>query len=166
MNKKTTDKVKYIANQVENGIEELGRESNIIIQANTIIKTKKSNMPAFVFVVQQFAKVFSERINLNASTYRIFFHFMALMEYENFISVDIETISENLSLSPRTVIRGIKDLEDLNIVKKTLHINDKRRHEYFINPIAVWKGNSNSRSKSIKKAQENNSKSLELPFEK
>ena len=166
MNKKTTQKVNYIANQLENGIEELGKENDIIFEANTFIKTKKANMPPFIFLVQQFAKVFSEKIDLNASTYRIFFHFMALLEYENFISVDIQTISENLNLSSRTIIRGIKDLEDLNIVKKTLHINDKRRHEYFINPIAIWKGNANSRNKTIKKLQEKDSKLLELPFEK
>jgi len=165
MNKKTTDKVKYIANQVESGIEELGRENDMIFQANTIIKAKKSNMPPFVFVVQQFAKVFSERVTLKSSTYRIFFHFIALMEYENFISVDIQTISENLNINIRTLIRGLKDLEDLNIVKKTLRINDKRRHEYYINPVHIWKGNANARNKAIKKQTEKNSKSLELPFE-
>ena len=62
MNKKTTQKVNYIANQLENGIEELGKENDIIFEANTFIKTKKANMPPFIFLVQQFAKVFSEKI--------------------------------------------------------------------------------------------------------
>ncbi len=162
--KETKDKVQYISTQVENGIHELAKTEGINIEANTFFKERKGNMPQAVFVLQQFAKVFSESITLTSASYRIFFHLIALTEYENFISVDIKTIAQNLNLSERTVIRGIKDLEQINIILKTPHINDKRRHEYFLNPTTVWKGNSDARTKKIKKINEKDKSILQLPF--
>lgn len=163
--KEVKSSVKYISSQVESGIEELGKNEGLIIESNTFFKEKKGVMPQSVFVLQQFAKVFSQNITLSSASYRIFFHLIALTEYENFISVDIKTIAQNLNLSERTVIRGIKDLEAINIILKTAHINDKRRHEYFLNPTTVWKGNSQARTKKIRKINDDDRNVLQLPFD-
>jgi len=164
MDKKTKERVKNIASQLEDGARELAKENNVKLEALTVIKERKEMMPPFVFVLQDFAGIFSQNLDLPASTYRILFYFFKLMEYENFISIDVESISENLNINKRTVIRAINKLEELNIIKKTLHINDKRRHEYYINPIAAWKGNSRSRIKAMNKIKEKDKRILELPF--
>jgi DNA-binding transcriptional regulator GbsR (MarR family) len=114
-------------------------------------------------VIQVFAVQFAA-LSLSGKTHRVFWYLISLLQYGNFISIDVNTIMENMGdISKKSVMRAIKDLEDLNIVKTVKHTNDKRRNEYFINPTAMWRGTWNERNKKIKKAQETNI-TLELPF--
>ena len=159
---KTQEKVNYLANQIEYGIEELAKDEGLKFEANTYIKKQKANMPQSVFVLQNFAMEFATNITLNVSTYRILFHFIGLAKYENFLSIDQLTISEELSISLNTVLRGLKELKDLNIILSLPHPSDKRRNDYFINPNTMWKGNSTNRTKRIIKDKH----ILELPFYK
>jgi predicted transcriptional regulator len=157
---KTENKVKYLANQIETGIEELGNDEGLKFEANTYIKKATGTMPQSIFVLQNFAMQFAKNITLNISTYRILFYFIGLSEYENFLSIDQLTISEELKISPKTVVRSLTELKDLNIIISVPHKSDKRRNDYFINPNTMWKGNSASRTKKIT----SNKNLLELPF--
>ena len=164
MDKKTIDKVNNISSQIESGYHELGKENNVSVEVTTIYKLRKKTLEPNVMMFQHFADKFSQLKNISAATYRVFFKLVALTQYENFVSVDIDTLADLLEIHKRTVIRAIKELEELNIVIKTPHVNDKRRHEYFINPYTLWKGNSESRHKKITKLKDKNKSVLELPF--
>lgn len=164
MKNEEKEKIKNVASYLEDGIVELGKENNLTIEAITVFKEQKGNMPQSVFVIQNFAKKFSEEVELKPSEYRIFFHLMALMEYENNVSIDQNTIAENLRMTRKTVISGLKELESLNIVIKFTHKQDRRRNEYWVNPHTMWKGSSDKRMKIIKTTETKNPSILELPF--
>jgi hypothetical protein len=63
-----------------------------------------------------------------------------------------------------TVMKGVQELVNLNIVIKFSSKQDKRRNEYSVNPLTMWKGKSENRRKAIKKFEKNNVTILELPF--
>jgi DNA-binding transcriptional regulator GbsR (MarR family) len=81
--------------------------------------------------------------------------FFGLSAYENFLGIDIKTISETLEITERSVITALNELEGEKIIIKMKHGIDKRRNDYFINPLAAWKGNSYSRDKRIKTLVQN-----------
>jgi predicted transcriptional regulator len=156
----------FLKENIEGGLRELGKqtEAGHIIEANVIFKERKPvNVPSFVMLIQVFAEQFAA-LNLSGKTHRVFWYLISLLQYGNFISIDVNTIVENMGdVSKKSVMRAIKDLGELNIVKTVKYTNDKRRNEYFINPMAMWRGTWNERNKKIKKAQETNI-TLELPF--
>jgi len=117
------------------------------LETNVTIHTQKKRipLPPHVMVFQAFAYLASTR--LKPSTNVILMLFFSKSVYENYIGMDITTIAEELKYSERAVIRGLKELEDNNIIIKFPNPRDKRRHDYFINPVAVWKGNSYARKK-------------------
>jgi len=117
----------------------------------TITSTKKRiPLPQNVMVFQAFAYLSATK--LKASTNRILMLLFAQSAYENYIGMDVKAIAEELGLSDRSVINGLKELEVNNIIIKFKHPSDKRRHDYFINPTASWKGNSFTRQKAITSA--------------
>jgi len=164
MNNSVKQKIKNVSEDVEIGIRELGEQEDINIQATTFFSERKGYLPPSIYVMQRFALLFSEKVILNVSTYRVVFHFMALTQFENKIQIDILTICENLDLNKSTVIKALNTLVKLNIVMKYPSLNDKRRHDYIMNPYTMWKGKSSNRSKSIKKYEKHNPSILELPF--
>jgi hypothetical protein len=164
MKNEEKEKIKNVASYIEDGIVELGKENDLTIEAFTVFKERKEPMPQSVFIMQLFAKTFSEKVELKPSEYRILFHLISLMEYENNVSIDQNTKAENLGMTRKTVISGLKELENLQIVIKFTHKQDRRRNEYWVNPHTMWKGSSDKRMKVIKKIETKNPSILELPF--
>ena len=115
----------------------------------TVSKQKKRiSLSANVQVFQAFAYLSATK--LKPATNRILMLLFAQSAYENFIGMDVKTIAEELEMSERSVVRGLNELEENNIIIKYKHPSDKRRHDYFLNPTAAWKGNSFTRMKAIK----------------
>lgn len=115
----------------------------------TVSKQKKRlPLPQNVQVFQAFAYLSATK--LKASTNRILMLLFAMSAYENYIGMDVKTIAEELELSERSVINGLNELEKYNIIIKFKHPSDKRRHDYFVNPTAMWKGNSFTRMTALK----------------
>jgi predicted transcriptional regulator len=85
-----------------------------------------------------------------------------LSEYENFVSIDVKTISEFLDISELSVKRATKQLTEDNIILKIEHPTDKRRIDYFLNPDSCWRGKSLNRDKAIDKLKKKNKLQLEL----
>lgn len=81
--------------------------------------------------------------------------FFANSGYENYVGMDVKRIAEILGVSERTVTTATNELEKHNIILKTQHPSDKRRHDYFLNPFASWKGNSESRKKMMQVIPDN-----------
>jgi hypothetical protein len=138
-----------VARQVYNIIQ--NENDSRPVETNVLIRTspKRISLPPNLMVFQAAAYLCSTK--LNASTNRILMFFFAKSAYENYIGIDIKTLMEELVMSKPTVVNALKELETNNIIIKYQNVNDNRRHDYFINPITAWKGNSYTRDRQIKK---------------
>jgi hypothetical protein len=121
---------------------------------------KRISLPPNMMVFQAAAYLCATK--LNASTNRILMFFFAKSAYENYFGIDIKTICEELKMSKPTVCDGLALLEENNVLIKYQNVHDKRRHDYFINPVTAWKGNSFTRDKKLKVMASANTKQLEL----
>ena len=86
------ENLEYIADQVQQGIEETGRDNDIQIEAYTIYKNKKARLPDFNMVFKAFSMFVAD--NITPATCKVIFKLFGMNEFENFISIDIKTISE------------------------------------------------------------------------
>jgi len=141
-------KKKNIAKQVKNLVPEAK-------EINVFVKNKNNRVPLApnIMVFQTFAYLAATQ--LKPSTNKVLMLFFANSAYENYVGMDIITISEKLGISDRSVISALRELTKNNIIIKTNHPNDRRRNDYFLNPFASWKGNSESRKKMIQIIPEN-----------
>lgn len=155
MTKKSIDKnrIKDYGEYVEQGIIETGNEENLTVESTLILKTKTGKMPDSVFILQHFCRLISARGDYHQTTFRVLFYLISLSEYENFISVDVKTIAENMGISTKSVTRATKQLAIDNVLIKTDHPSDKRRIDYFLNPMGMWKGKTLNRDKYLIKAK-------------
>ena len=115
----------------------------------TVHGQNKPKLEDNVMVFQAFAYLAATR--LKPSTCKVLFYFFSLSAWENYLQIDVKSISENLSITERSVMSAIKELKENNIVIITPHPSDKRRNDYFINPLAAWKGNSYTRRNTLQK---------------
>jgi DNA-binding MarR family transcriptional regulator len=139
----------------EGATEEAKQRKLDDIDVKVIVSGRKVKMPEAIFLFQVIAGELAYRTAYSVSTFRVLFFFLAISKYENFISVDVKTISEELDISLSAVKRATKQLADDNIIIKVPHETDARRHDYFLNPHGVWKGKMINRNKAIKKAKDN-----------
>lgn len=116
-------------------------------------------LPTYVMLFQAVSLLIAQAISL--PTLKVFFLFLGKLQYSNHVGVDQLTIVEEIGLSPRTVKRAVKELEENNIIIKYKDMQDHRRNVYIINPHVAWKGKSKERKSTIKKMGE---KYLTLPF--
>jgi len=154
-NKEKSQNLEEIVEYIERGIEETGKDNKMNFEVTTIYKGQRGKMPDSIFVIQNFANELSKRKNYSANTFRVLMHFFSLSQYENFISIDVKTISENLDISVASVKRATSQLKEDNIIMKHIHPTDNRRIDYFINPHAAWRGNTLNRDKQLKKHKDN-----------
>lgn len=91
-------------------------------------------------------------------TAKLLLYLISVVEYENQINKTIDELAEYLNYTRRNVEIGIKQLCDLNVIKKVKHPQDKRSFLMFINPYQSWKGKKKGRDKVVSQNQ------LELPF--
>lgn len=155
MNKgKVVNEVYNIVNKAVDG----SRPNEITV--NIREEKKKLPLPPSIIVFQAAAFLCSTK--LTASANRILMFFFSKSVYENFIGIDVLTLSEELNVSKLTIINGLQELEKANIIIKIENAQDRRRHDYFINPIAAWKGNSFARSVQINKMKETKESQAQL----
>jgi Fe2+ or Zn2+ uptake regulation protein len=151
----------HIAREVFKAIKNSSIESTPEeITVNIRKDIKKIPLPPSIIVFQAAAFLCSTKLNSSAN--RILMYFFSKSAYENFVGIDVKMLMEELNVSKPTVVNALKDLEDSNILIKYQNVNDKRRHDYFINPITAWKGNSFTRQKQINKIKIEDPKQLDL----
>jgi predicted transcriptional regulator len=142
-----------IMRDVQNSVSESfgieGKKVSIFVSKDRI------KLPPNIMVFQAFA--FLAATKLKPATNRILMLLFSKSGYENFVSMDVLTISEELIMSERSVIRSMNELIENNIVIKIKggYVSDRRRNEYYVNPMAAWKGNSYTRLQSIKQTDKN-----------
>ena len=137
-----------IADDVRSAIK--GDNSNPIndIKVAVRVSQNRTPLPQNVMLFQAFATMAA--IKLKPATSQVLMLLFGMSAYENYLSIDVKTIAETLDISERSVIRSLNELVDNKIILKFPHPSDKRRHDYFVNPLAAWKGNSYTRAKKIK----------------
>ncbi len=113
------------------------------LSINFQVKENKIKLPPNIQMMQTMAYLCSKKLSGGAC--KILFFFMGLSEYENVISMDQQTIMDDLNVSRSNVKRSLKELEDNGVLIKSKYMNDNRRNEYILNPVGSWKGNSRSR---------------------
>ena len=89
--------------------------------------------------------------SLTPSANKILMYLLSLSEFENFISIDQRTLNEELNISLSSAEKAIKELTDNGIIIKIKHPSDKRRNDYFLNPMQAWKGKTLNRKIAITK---------------
>lgn len=146
--------IKDFGEYISEGQEEVGKEMGMEVKATNIYSLNRGKMPDAVFVLQQFCRDLSKRKNYSANTYRVLMHLFGLSQYENYVSIDVKSISEDIGMNESSVKRATKTLEKDNIIIKIKHPSDRRRIDYFINPMAAWRGKAINRTKSIKKLED------------
>lgn len=124
------------------------------------VAPQRVKLPPAIIVFQTFAKLASTR--LKASTNQVLMFFFSFAEYENYIGIDIKTLSEELDMCEKTIVVSINELTEQNIIIKTKNTRDRRRNDYFLNPLAAWKGNSLNRKIKIQRIKTDDTNSGQL----
>jgi hypothetical protein len=103
----------------------------------------------FVMVYQEmFKRILKGEISLSAI--KLFGYMISVMEFQNFIGIDLLTISEDIKMPLPTVKKAMHDLKELGIMISTKDNLDTRRNIYRLNPIVAWKGKVVNRVKQMK----------------
>jgi DNA-binding transcriptional ArsR family regulator len=119
------------------------------VAVSVIVRKKIHKTPDFVMFYQEVGKrILEGKMTLSSS--KVFFYLMVTMSFENFIGIDMKTISEKIKMPLRTVTLAMKELKEAGIVMAIKNNFDNRRNDYRLNPLVVWKGKVNSRTKSLK----------------
>ena len=126
----------------------LGTLNDKEVEVSINVRQKRGKLPPNIMVFQAFA--YLSATELKPATNKVLMLFFSLSGYENYVGMDVLTMMEELKLSKPTIVNALKELEDNNIVVKFANMTDKRRNDYFINPLSAWKGNSFTRQKMIK----------------
>jgi hypothetical protein len=152
------DLVREVYNDVKIHQEKIGKSS----ETSVVIRNapKRVKLEDNIMVFQTFAWLACKK--LKPCSNKILMWFFAVSQYENFVGVDIQTLVEELDMSKRAVIDGLNELEENNIIIKFKNGRDRRRHDYFINPVAAWRGNSVARKMFINKVNFEDPKQLKM----
>ena len=145
------DKAREFFDKIENG------KSVKIIESNN-----RTPLPPNIMMFQTLAYLSAKKMTPGAC--RVMLLFLSVSQYENAVSMDIKTIIEELKMSKSTVVRATNELEKNGIIIKVKYLKDRRRKEYFINPIAAWKGNSRSRLKFMEKMDPDQLKLFDVDY--
>lgn len=140
--RKTLEKLQDIIKSEFNEDEQKGMDAFLTIKP----KTRPSLAPN-IMVFQTFAYLASTE--LKPSSNKVLMYLFSMSAYENFLGIDIKTLSEKLSMSERSVISALNELEDNGVIAKVKSGTDRRRNDYFINPMSAWKGNSTARKMKL-----------------
>lgn len=92
---------------------------------------------------------------LSPSANKILMYFLSLSEFENYVGIDQKSINEELGISLSATEKGLRELRDNGVIVKVDHLSDKRRNDYFINPMHAWKGKMLNRKIALSKLHQN-----------
>lgn len=131
---------------ISNGIKnELG--DDVIV--SVILRKKIPKTEDFIMLYQEVGKKILEG-NILLSTCKVFFYLIMNINFENFIGIDLKSISENIKMPLPTVKVAMKQLKDYGMLISIKDTFDTRRNVYRLNPIVAWKGKVRNRMKTMK----------------
>lgn len=140
---KTERKVQDNISQVVKS--EFGAETSVSIY----VKGKIPKTPDFVMVYQEVGKRILEG-EISLSTCKVFFYMVMNMSFENFIGIDLKTISEKIGMPLPTVKKAMGELKGFGMILSIKDNFDSRRNVYRLNPAIAWKGKVRNKIKAHK----------------
>ena len=99
---------------------------------------------------------------LAPSANKLLMYFLSISQFENAVSIDQKSLSEDLSMSLSSVEKGMRELIENGIVLKVKYLKDGRRNEYWLNPMSAWKGKTLNRKIALQKAYNMDKNQLHL----
>jgi len=115
----------------------------------SIRKAKIPVTPDFVMVYQEVGKKILEG-NIALSSSKVFFYLIMNIDFQNFIGIDLKSISENIKMPLPTVKKAMRELKEAGILLSVKDNFDARRNVYRLNPLTAWKGKVRNRIKQMK----------------
>ena len=113
-------------------------------------KTGQPKPPPNIQVFQTAA--YLAATSLTPSANKLLMYFLSISQFENAVSIDQKSLSEDLSMSLSAVEKGMRELIENGIVLKVKYLKDGRRNEYWLNPMSAWKGKTLNRKIALQKA--------------
>lgn len=129
--------------------EEIRKITGEETSVNVFVKKKTPKTEDFVMIYQEVGKCLLDD-KISSSTLKVFYFFMMNLEFENFIGIDLLTISEKIKMPLPTVKLAMKELKENNFITSIKDNFDRRRNIYRLNPLIAWKGKVKNRQKAIK----------------
>ena len=125
--------------------KELGEDTAV----NFFVTRKIPKTADFVMVYQETMKKILEG-EISLSTVKVFAYMMMNMSFENFIGIDLKSISDKIRMPLPTVKKAMSELKESGMLISIKDNFDARRNVYRLNPIIAWKGKVTSRIKASK----------------
>lgn len=113
-----------------------------------IVAESKGKLDPFIIVFQEFCNFVAPK--LSSAGLRVLIKLFGISGYECLIGIDQLTLAEEIKLSIRQIQNGLDELCKYNIIIKAKNVTDRRRNDYFINPMAAWRGRSLNRTEALK----------------
>jgi len=129
-------------------------------EVNVFIKKKRPKVETYTMFFQAVNGLLVKE--LTPASCKILLYMISYANYGNYISKQTEWIAEDLEMTTRTVLRGIKQLVNLNIILQVPNPEDKRKKDYYLNPTQSWKGRVKERDIAMKYLTKNVGKQLNL----
>lgn len=133
----------------ENISEGIKKQLGDDVAVSVSIRRKIAKTPDFVMIYQEIGKKVLEG-TISLSTSKVFFYLVMNIDFENFIGIDLKSISENIKMPLPTVKKTMRELKEIGILLSIKDNFDTRRNIYRLNPVVAWKGKVNNRTKAIK----------------
>lgn len=143
MNELSAELKKDLVLSIQQKLTENGEKTNVSIS----VGKNKTPLPPSIILMQTFATL--SAINLKSGSCKVLFYILGKSTFENWIGIDILTIVKDIKMSKQSVLRAMKELKDYNIITAFVNPSDKRRKDYFIHPVAAWKGGNKNRLATI-----------------
>ena len=136
--------------QLIRGLQLLCETAGLDFNNYTLQKVKSQPKPAPNIQLFQTA-AYLAATTLSPAANKVLMYFLSVSEFENFVGIDQKTLKEEMGVSLSSIERGIRELEKNGIIYKSKHLSDKRRNDYFLNPLTAWKGKILNRKIALEK---------------
>lgn len=113
---------------------------------NVSLMKKKIKSEDFIMIYTAIGKKILEG-EISLSAIKLFYYMANNMQFENFIGIDLKTISENIKMPLATVKVAMKDIKDMGLIIAIKDNFDNRRNIYRMNPVVAWKGKVKNKKK-------------------
>jgi predicted transcriptional regulator len=141
-NKKKTLEV---VRQMKETYKEEGGEVSVTVYNG---RKKIKGLPDFTMIFQVVNEILTRE--MKPATCKVLLYLLSVAQYDNFVGINIETLSEKLGMTKKTIITAMNELRDKNILLSIKDSLDKRRNVYRINPHHSWRGSNQKRVINIK----------------
>jgi Fic family protein len=133
----------------QNIISEIKSQLGNDVSVSVMVKQKIPKTADFVMIYQEIGRKILEG-DMALSTSKVFFYLVMNMSFENFIGIDMKSISEKIKMPLRTVTQAMKELKECGMLVSIKNNFDARRNDYRLNPVVAWKGKVKNRIKTMK----------------